>query len=391
MVGAGSPLGAPMSLALATLIHEWRRYLPAVIALAFSGVLILAQVGLMTGLVRAVTATLDRSRADLVVMPPKMDSMIGSASLALPSRVGPRLYLSPDVAAIGVWEMNGADWRNIPGPGRAQRQLYVRVFMVETEPDAVTLPRDFTEGARKALEAPLAAAVDRSALANLGVQVGDPALLAGQTVIIRAAVEGYASVEAPTVFVSRDTMIRLGLMTRGDQTGPLLLRLKDPAAAARARDFLNANSGGDYRAWLTRDLAKANETAFLREQIVGVLLGFSVFLSLLIGVGITSQTLRGAIASNIREFASLRALGVSMASLRGVVVELSFWVGIAGLAATAALMAGVLGLAALLQVSVGLTAPFVIGVAGLLMAISLVSGFLSLGALARSQPAELLR
>ena len=40
-----------MSLALATLIYEWRRYLAAVIALAFSGLLILAQVGMFTGIV----------------------------------------------------------------------------------------------------------------------------------------------------------------------------------------------------------------------------------------------------------------------------------------------------------------------------------------------------
>jgi hypothetical protein len=31
----------------------------------------------------------------------------------------------------------------------------------------------------------------------------------------------------------------------------------------------------------------------MKEQIIGVMLGFSLFLGLLIGVGITSQTLRG--------------------------------------------------------------------------------------------------
>ena len=40
---------------------------------------------------------------------------------------------------------------------------------------------------------------------------------------------------------------------------------------------------------------------------------------LLIGVGITSQTLRGAIMANIKEFASLRALGVGMGSLNRIV------------------------------------------------------------------------
>jgi len=129
----------------------------------------------------------------------------------------------------------------------------------------------------------------------------------------------------------------------------------------------------------------------MEEQIVGIVLGFSFILSVLIGLGITSQTLRGAIASNIREFASLRALGVSMSALRGVVLELSFWVGVAGLIATAGLMAGVLGLARVTNVTMAVSPPFVALIAGLLMLIAMVSGFLSLGALARSQPAELLR
>ena len=126
-------------------------------------------------------------------------------------------------------------------------------------------------------------------------------------------------------------------------------------------------------------------------QIVGLLLGFSLVLAVLIGIGITSQTLRGAIASNIREFASLRALGVSMRALRGVVVELSFWVGVAGLLGAAVLTGAVLAAAWMTNITMSLPLSYVGGVAVLLMAISLVSGFLSLGALSRSQPAELLR
>ena len=42
-----------MSLALATLIYEWRRYLAAVIALAFSGMMVLAFSGLFAGIIHA--------------------------------------------------------------------------------------------------------------------------------------------------------------------------------------------------------------------------------------------------------------------------------------------------------------------------------------------------
>jgi len=380
-----------MSLALATLLHEWRRYLAAVLALAFSGVLILSQVGLVTGILTAFTATIDRSPADIVIMPPKAQSLMGTTVAEVPSRIRPRMYLHPEVAAVDTWEVNIADWTNIPQAGGQQVRTYARVAMVDPTPGSVTLPTDFPEAARRALETPMAVVVDASALKKLGVAVGDPVILRGQTLQVAATVTGYANIEIPTAFVSRDTLIRLRMLTSGDRSGLLLLKLKHPERAAEVRDFLNAQANGEYRAWLPKDLSRANGAEFMQEQVVGILLGFSLVLALLIGIGITSQTLRGAVASNIREFASLRALGVSMGALRGVVVELAFWVGIAGLLVTALLMGCVLVAARLNNIAMSLPLAYVGEVAVLLMAIALVSGFLSLGALSRSQPAELLR
>jgi len=380
-----------MSLALATLTYEWRRYLAAVLALAFSGVLILAQVGLIQGLLRAFTATIDRSPAEIIILPPKAESLMGSTVAELPARLRPQMWLHPEVTAVDTWEFPVAEWVNIPPPGGRQVRTFVRVSMADPAPGSVTLPVDFPDSAKKALAAPLSVVADVSALGRLGVKVGDPVILRGQTLQVRATVNGYSNVELPTVFVSRDTLIRLKLMTSGDKSGLFLLKLRSPEKAAEVRDFLNAESNGEYRAWLREDLSRANGEAFMKEQIVGLLLGFAMVIAILIGVGITSQTLRGAVASNIREFASLRALGVSMPALRGVVVELSFWVGIAGLLGTAALMGLVMAAARAAHVALSLPLPYVGGVALLLMAISLVSGFLSLGALARTQPAELLR
>jgi putative ABC transport system permease protein len=380
-----------MSLALATLLHEWRRYLAAVLALAFSGVLILSLVGLVTGILTAYTATIDRSPADIIIMPPKAQSLMGTTVAEVPSRIGPRMYLHPEVAAVGTWEVHIADWTNIPKAGGEQVRTYARVAMVDPTPGSVTLPTDFPEAARRALETPMAVVVDASALTNLGVAVGDPVIIEGQTLQVVATVTGYASIEIPTAFVSRDTLIRLRMLTSGDRSGLLLLKLKHPERAAEVRDFLNAQANGEYRAWLLKDLSRANGAEFMQEQVVGILLGFSQVLALLIGIAITSQTLRGAVASNIREFASLRALGVSMGALRGVVVELAFWVGIAGLLVTALLMGCVLAAARLKNIAMSLPLAYVGEVAVLLMAIALVSGFLSLGALSRSQPAELLR
>jgi putative ABC transport system permease protein len=380
-----------MSLALATLIYESRRYLAAVIALAFSGLLILAQVGMFTGMVQAITATIDRSRADLMIMPAKSESLINSGPSSLPRRIGPHIYLNPAVVEVASFDGGGGRWSNIPKGDTKQVTTFVQVNMVDTEPGALTLPVDYPESVRLALLEPNAVAMDRSALGRLGVKLGDEATINGKTVRVRGLLDGYPDINQASVVVSRDTLRRLGLAEKGEKTGPLMVRIKDPAQAEMVRDQLNAVAKGAYRAWTRPELAKANEGSLMKEQIIGVFLGFSVFLGFLIGVGITSQTLRGAILANIKEFASLRALGVSMGSLRLIVLELSFWVGVVGLAATAVFVFLVSLLAKAVGLPMGFPMTWIVAVGILLLVISLASGLMALGILKKSQPADLLR
>ena len=380
-----------MSLALATLIYEWRRYLAAVIALAFSGLLILAKVGMFTGIVQAATATIDRSRAELMVLPAKSESLINSGSNGLPRRLLPQMYLHPEVVSVAAMDGGGGRWMNTPEEGEKQVTQFVQVDVVDPVPGAVTLPVDYPEEVRIALLEPYAAVIDRSSQARMGVTLNDQATLNGKTVNIRAFIDGYPSINQPSVVVSRDTLRLLGMADDGEKVGPLMIQIKDPARAEIVRDQLNAVAEGRYRAWTRPELAQANEGALMKEQIIGIMLGFSVFLGFLIGVGITSQTLRGAIMANIKEFASLRALGVSMGALRLIVLELSFWVGVVGLAATAVFTFLVSLLAKSAGLPMGFPLGWVIGVAILLLLISLASGLMSLGVLKKSQPADLLR
>ncbi|WP_369058895.1 ABC transporter permease [Caulobacter sp. 73W] len=379
-----------MSLALATLIYEWRRYLAAIIALAFSGLLILAQVGMFMGMGKAFTANIDRARGDIMVLGPKAESLMNGGA-GLPARVKPALYTNPAVVDVGEVMVNGGMWQNDPGPGKKRKREFAQAYAVDTWPNAVTLPVDFNEDLRVALLEPYGVAVDKTALARLGVKLGDKGSLNGKTVRVVAVLDNYPNMNAPMVFMSRDTLRKLGMNGRADRTGALIVRIKDPAQAVAVRDQLNATSGGAYRAWTRAELSEANQGALLKEQIIGIMLVFSLFVGMLIGVGITSQTLRGAILANIKEFASLRALGVGMGSLRLIVLELSFWVGVAGLGATGLMTAGI----ALLASAGGLPMAFPLGIVTMvgifLVTISMLSGLMALGILKKSQPADLLR
>ncbi len=379
-----------MSLALATLIYEWRRYLAAIIALALSGLLILAFVGLFVGMAASFTATIDRSRADIMVMPPQQESLLSDGQ-GLPRRIEPLIYLDPHVVEVKDMEGNWGFWKNLPPPGQKQVQQGLQLFTVSTEPGSVALPTDYPEATRLALMEPYAVAIDETDLKRLGVKLGDPATINNKTVWVRAILHNYPNMSQPTVIVSRETLDTLGMGSKGDHVGPLLVRLRDPSQAQLVRDQLNAQAHGLYRAWTRDELGKANQTALLKDQIIGLILIFSVVLGAFIGVSITWQTLRGAIFANIKEFASLRALGVSMGSLRLIVVELSFWVGVVGVGGAALAVAAIKGLAELGGLPMGFPLPITAGVACLLLLVAIGSGLLSLGVLKQSQPADLLR
>jgi putative ABC transport system permease protein len=380
-----------MSLALSTLIFEWRRYMAAVVALALSGMLVLVMLGLFAGIIHADFATTERSRADIFILPMKVDSMVNT-NINMPARVQPQVFMNPHVVEVKSLEDAGGLWNNIPGPGGHQVQRYIDIWGIDPVPNAVTLPVDYTDAQRIALMEPGAIGLDASALAGLGVKLGDKALINGHIVYVRAVLHNYQSLEQPTVVASRDTvrMLRRTPNPNGD-TGPLMVRIDDPAKADLVASQLNAIAHGGWKAVTRKAFDRANENAVIGEQIIGVLLVFLTIMAMLIGVGITSQTLRGAILSNIREFASLRALGISMGSLRWIVIELSFWVGVAGIIAALAIT----WVTTLAADAAGL--PLVIrpqpaaALCVLLAVIAVVSGAMAMGVLKHSQPADLLR
>jgi putative ABC transport system permease protein len=381
-----------MSLALATLLYEWRRYMAAVVALAFSGMMVLVMLGLFTGIIHSDFATTERSRADIFILPVKTASMVNS-NVSLPARVQPQIFLNPHVTEVRSLENAFGSWVNAAGPGGKQVQKYVNIWAVDPLPGAVTLPTDYSDEQRLALMEPGSVAVDESNLAALGVKLGDKASINEHTVHVRVILHNYQSIEQPALAASRDTVRRVERNSGGGSTdtGPLMVRVDNPALAAIVRDQLNAGAHGAYRAWTAEEFNRANENAVMSQQIVGVMLVFLTVMAVLIGIGITSQTLRGAILSNIREFASLRALGISMGSLRWIVVELSCWAGVAGIA----LALTITWLTTVAAASAGL--PLVIRpqpallVCGMLMVIAVISGAMAMGVLKHSQPADLLR
>ena len=390
-----------MSLALSTLLFEWRRYMAAVMALALSGLLVLAMTGVFIGIGKGFTAQIERSRADVIIMQPGAKSLMGGPS-GVPRRFIPLVYNNPDVVEVQPLDGAGGTFQSVKNvdPTLSQadrakmdapRQAFVQASIIDTTPDAVTIPTDYSQDLVDALRQPYTVAVDETALPQLGVKLGDKALYNGQTVTVAAITRGYPNMMQANVVMSRDTLRMLGQADTGPRVGPLMVKLRDPSQARYVADQLNAQGDGQWKAWTRQELADANAGAMFEEGILVIIIGGCVVLGIIIGVAITWQTLRGAIMANIKEFASLRALGVGMGSLRRIVMELSFWVGVVGVGA-AILLTWLVSLLAMMNgVIIALPPILLIVVGGGLILIAMGSGLLSMGILKKSQPADLLR
>nr|WP_314436991.1 ABC transporter permease [uncultured Brevundimonas sp.] len=390
-----------MSLALSTLLFEWRRYMAAVMALALSGLLVLAMTGVFIGIGKGFTATIERSGADIFILQPGAKSIMNGPS-GVPRRFIPLAYNHPEVTEVMPLDGAGGSFQNIKNvdPTKSQadnasqgapRQKWVQTSIIDTRPGSVTIPTDYSQELVDALRQPYTVAVDETALNTLGVKLGDKALYNGQTVTVVGVTRGYPNMMQPGVVMSRDTLRMLGQADTGPRVGPLMVKLRDPARAQIVVDQLNEVGKGQWKAWTKQQLADANAGAMFEEGILVIIIGGCVVLGVIIGVAITWQTLRGAIMANIKEFASLRALGVGMGSLRRIVVELSFWVGVVGVAAAIFLTWLVSLLATMGAVIISLPLWLLVVVGAGLIAIAMASGLLSLGILKNSQPADLLR
>lgn len=391
-----------MSLALATLLYEWRRYMAAVMALALSGLLVLAMTGVFIGIGKGFTAQIERSRADIIIMQPGATSLIGGPS-GVPRRFIPLVYNHPEVLQVLPLDGAGGSFQSVknvdPTKSQADRarekapkQEFVQTVIVDTTSlDDVTIPVDYSDALVEALRQPYTIAIDETSVTKLGVNLGDKAMYNGQTVTVVGITRGYPNMMQSSIVMSRDTLRMVGQADTGPRVGPLMVKLKDPSRSEIVAAQLNAMGKDQWKAWTRQELADANAGAMFEEGILVVIVGGCVVLGTIIGVAITWQTLRGAIMANIKEFASLRALGVGMGSLRRIVIELSFWVGCVGVIAAIGLTWLVQMLAMSQAVIIGLPPVLLIVVGGGLILIAILSGILSLGILKNSQPADLLR
>ena len=375
-----------VALARKTLVYEWRRFLPAILAVGFAGLLQLLQLALVLGIFGSTSLYITGSSADVWVGYPGTQS-VGSGR-TIDADVESRVLMDPAVLRVEPYIWVDGDWR-----GKAETGgISVFVSGIDPSPDALMFSKALPPSLRARLAEPDAVVVDRSVLDQLGVDIGQTATINGHQVRVVGISSGLRALGGVNVLCSLDTARELD--EDPADTGPtyLVAKLRDPRQANEVAVRLRGDTAfGPYTTWSAKDFARISVRYWLFDTGAGAGVLFLAGIVFLVGAVITSQTLIAAVNGSVREYATLNALGVGVAALRRVVLEQAFWVGALGL-----LGAGLLGIVLMLlarsqDVPVVLTLPAVLVCIVLVMGLAAVSGLAAMRSLHRADPATLLR
>ncbi|NID17168.1 ABC transporter permease [Luteibacter yeojuensis] len=376
-----------VALARKTLLHEWRRFLPAIVAVGFAGLLQLLQAALVLGIFGTAAVAVTGSSADIWVGYPGTQSV--NLGRAIDPNIEARLWMDTAVARVEPFFSLDGDWRGSARDGSES----VFVSGIDTRPDGLMFAHVLPPGLRARLDEPDAVIVDRADIDKLGVAVGGTAAINGHTVRVVGVSSGLRALGGVNVVSSLATARQLDADPEdGGRPTYFVAGLRDPADAGAVARRLDTDAAfGRYEAWTASAFARRSALYWLFDTGAGAGVLFLAATVFLAGAIITSQTLVAAIGGSVREYATLNALGIGASALRRIVLEQAFWVGALGMLGAGALGSALLGLARTLDVPVTLDLPTAVACAVLVMVLAAASGLAAIRVLRQADPVSLLR
>ena len=377
---------ARVSLARASLRYEWRRYLPAIFAVAFSGLLVLVQAALMLGMFATTAVYIDKTDADLWIGTPGTQSI--DQGQPIDDDIEAFLRMHPDVVQVEAFQWGLGEWRQ-----PAQGKIAVFLIGVQTRDGSLVMKDALNPQLKALLNQPNAILIDAADREKLHADVGDSAEINGVRVKIVGLTSGLKALGGVNIVTSLSTARALdSSLKQSDKVAYFVAKLRDPAQVEKVKKEMTPKGElKRFEVWTKAEFSELSTLFWLFESGAGIGFLFSTIIAMVVGAVITSQTLMAAVAAAIKEYATLRALGVGFTKLRAVVLEQSLWIGLIGLGISFAMSFTLIWLAHVNYVPVGLNLTLVAFAALSVMCIALGSGLLALRHLKKADPAALLR
>ncbi len=300
------------TLAIRNLLHDRIRFAVTLVGIVFSIVLVAVQLGLYLGSERIITAMIDHTKSDLWVV--AFGSKSFDNATILEGREKYQVLAIGGVESAQELTVGYAKWTK-PDGGKT-----VIVVVGSDSSDGALVPWSIVEGTKETLTLPENVAIDRSYFDHLGVtKIGEQAQINGIRASVTAVTNGIRSFTTlPYVFTSK-RQARIYMRANPDQSTFVLVRLKDQADIQSVKRQI-AEKLDDAEVLTTAEFRDRSLAHWLFATGAGAALIGGAILGIIVGMVIVAQTLYSSAKDNIKEFATLRALGSSSGYIHRVIV-----------------------------------------------------------------------
>ena len=301
-----------LTLALRNLFHDRIRLGVTLVGILFAVVLVAVQLGLYAGTSKMIISMIERSKADLWIVPYGADSFEGSGVLTGGERHA--ALATPGVARAIPIAASFSKWQR-PGGGE---QLCV---IVGTDPaDDGLAPWNIVSGSFDSLKLPDAVAIDRTYYKDLGVGgLNSTAEVRGSRVRVTALTHGIRSFTTTPYIFTTLNRARSILGMAPDAATFYLIQLQQGADQATVQAEL-ARRLPDVEVITKTEMKRRSIKHWLFGTGAGAALIGGALLGTLVGTVIVAQTLYSSTKDHLNEFATLRALGSSSGYIHKVIL-----------------------------------------------------------------------
>ncbi|MDO5604317.1 MAG: hypothetical protein Q4G25_04050 [Paracoccus sp. (in: a-proteobacteria)] len=391
-------------IALATFMHERRRYVPIIVVVTLAGLLMIVQIAVALGVVRDAASPITRSTADLWAGPPAAMSL--SDGRTLEASAASAMWLIPELTRIepystrfGELSRTQGNEAEIPGETPPSSRRYVNVLVVSTDADAMLYARHLPAEMRRALTEPGTIVTGAEDAAAIGVAPGGRIYLDGRAFRLVGVLNGMGGLGMSSALIGTASLPAPASGGGGAEAGEpaqapafWLVGLRAGTSAERRAEIAaTLNSGGQLSILTATELEQATMSQFALESGAGTIFLGSAAVALAVAALIVNQTMSSAIAAATREYAALRAFGVGFRRLVALVLMQGALAALASVAVLAVMTGGLLMVLERAQIPHALPLPLAMLAAGAIVLVVLLSNLFALRRLRAVDPAALLR
>lgn len=371
-------------LAWRILLHEKGRNALAVAGIFIAILMIFLQLGFYASVPRAGMLVYNQLAFDIMLT--SSDYVFQEQSYDFPRR---RLYQAlsiPDVASVSPMYQGEAQWLNTTD--RLRRDVFVMGFRLDD--DSVRVPDIRRQ--RSLLRRDDTVLVDNMTLPMYGPQIrGQVVEIADRAVEIAGTyLLGTGFLGLGAVVTSDLNFIRIFPRRSLDSVNLGLVTLKDGSDAGLAAARLRALLPPDTRVFTRAELDAYEETFWRKRTSTGLVFGFGVAVSVVVGMVILYQTLATQIIRHLPQYATFKAIGYTDGYLQRVVLSLALIT--AGLAFVPALATAVMAydkLRTLARLPIEMTPARIVLVLVIALTMSGATALLAVSKVRRVDPADL--